>query len=54
MDCKAACKKIYKIATKKKGAMYIVGFKYKLLNFVSRLVPVGAMVSATGSLMGGK
>lgn len=54
MDCKDACKKIYRIATKKRGAMYIIGFKYKLLNFVSRLVPVGAMVSATGSLMGGK
>ena len=54
MELKTACKKIYRIATRKKGAMYIVGFKYKLLHFVSRFLPVGAMLSATGALMGGK
>ena len=54
MDLKSACKKIYKVATKKRGAIYIVGFKYKLLNFVSRIVPASVILSATGSLMGGK
>ena len=44
MDKTKVAEKIYKISTKKKcKAMYIIGFKYKLLNFLSHLVPVNAM-----------
>lgn len=40
MDKTKVAKKIYKISTKKKcKAMYVIGFKYKVLNFLSRLVP---------------
>lgn len=40
MDKTKVAKKIYKISTKKKcKAMYVIGFKYKVLNFLSRFVP---------------
>lgn len=51
MSCDKASKKIYKIAKKKRGAMYIIGGKYRALNFLSKLLPTGAMLSATGGLM---
>ena len=54
MDCKKACKKIYRIAVKKKGAMYIVGAKYRALNFVSRFLPVGALLNVTEKFLSGK
>ncbi len=39
MDKQTACKKIYKICTKKKTrAMYIIGGKYKFLNFAQRFI----------------
>ena len=39
MDKEYACKKIYKICTKNKyKAMYIVGGKYKFLNFMQRFI----------------
>ncbi|MCL2061837.1 MAG: SDR family NAD(P)-dependent oxidoreductase [Firmicutes bacterium] len=40
MDCRKAAKKIYKIAARKNGALYIVGAKYKFFNFIQRLLPV--------------
>lgn len=40
MDKTQVAKKIYQISTKKKcKAMYIIGFKYKVLNFLSRFLP---------------
>lgn len=40
MDKTKVAKKIYKISTKKKcKAMYVIGFKYKVLNFLARFVP---------------
>ena len=44
MDKTKVAEKIYQISTKKKcKAMYIIGFKYKLLNFLSHIVPVNAL-----------
>lgn len=54
MDVGVACRKIFRIATKKKGAMYIVGGKYRALNAVARFFSTSALLSATGSLLGGK
>lgn len=51
MSCLRASKKIYKIAARKKGAMYIVGAKYRMLYFLSKIFPVGAMLSGTGRFM---
>lgn len=54
MDCAKACRKIFKIALKKKGARYIIGGKYKALDFISRFLPAGVFLSACSALMGGK
>ena len=54
MDCAKACRKIFKIALKKKGARYIIGGKYKALDFISRFLPTGVFLSACSALMGGK
>ncbi|MGN1163024.1 MAG: hypothetical protein ACI4T2_03835, partial [Christensenellales bacterium] len=44
MDKTSVAQKIYKISTKKKcKAMYIIGFKYKVLHFVSRFVPTNTL-----------
>ena len=44
MDKTKVAEKIYQISTKKKcKAMYIIGFKYKLLNFLSHIVPVNVL-----------
>lgn len=54
MDCMKACRKIYAVALKKRGAMYIVGGKYKALRFVSRFVSQNALLNATDAMMGGR
>lgn len=54
MDCGKACRKIFKIAEKGKKAQYIIGGKYKALNFFRRFVSTDALLNATNSLMGGK
>ncbi len=51
MSCAKAAEKIYRIADRKKGAMYIVGAKYRALYFFSALVPKGSMLTATANLM---
>ena len=51
MSCAKAAEKIYKLADRKKGAMYIVGAKYRALYFFSALVPKGSMLTATANLM---
>lgn len=47
-------KKIAKIAVKKKAPLYIVGAKYKLLYFLSKIFPQRVMLKATGKMFGGK
>lgn len=47
-------KKIFKIANNKKGALYIIGAKYKVLNFFSRILPTGLYLKVTNALFGGK
>jgi len=41
MKADKAAKKIFRIARRKKGTLYIVGAKYKFFNFMQRLLPVG-------------
>lgn len=53
MDCARAAGRIYRICDRKKGAMYIVGAKYKVLWLCKRLLPTGLFVKATGRLFGG-
>ena len=44
-----ACKKIYKICTKKRNkAMYIIGKKYKFLNFGQKLISKNKLLNITG------
>jgi len=42
MDVKKTAKKIFKIAGRKKGTLYIIGAKYKVFYFIQRLLPTGA------------
>lgn len=53
MDCARAAGRIYRICDRKKGAMYIVGAKYKVLWLCKRLLPTSLFVKATGRLFGG-
>ena len=41
MDCKTTAKRIFRIADKKSGALYIVGAKYKFFYLAQRLLPTG-------------
>lgn len=50
MNAQKAGVKIAKIAVKKKGALYIIGAKYKLLYFLSKIFPEGLMLKATKSM----
>ena len=50
MNAEKAGAKIAKIAAKKKGAMYIIGGKYKLLYFLSKILPERLMLKATQSM----
>lgn len=50
MDVNNAGRKIAEIAQKKKGAMYIVGAKYKFLYFMSKILPQSLMLKATGKM----
>ena len=52
MDPQKAAQKIARIAVKKKGALYIVGGKYKAFNFLYRIFPVGAFYGAVGKIFG--
>lgn len=52
MDVKKAAKKIYKCARKCSKPMYIVGFKYKVLNFLRHVMPQKAFLDATKKLFG--
>ncbi len=50
MDVNKVGKKIAKIAVKKKRALYIVGAKYKLLYFCSRVFSLNFMLKVTGKI----
>ncbi len=50
MDVRKASKKISKIILKKKGALYIVGAKYKLLYFCSRVFSQNFMLKMTNKI----
>ena len=50
MDVNKVGKKIAKIAVKKKRALYIVGAKYKLLYFCSRVFSQNFMLKVTGKM----
>ena len=52
MNPQKAGRKIARIAVNKKGALYIVGGKYKLFNFLYRVLPTGAFYGAVGKLFG--
>lgn len=50
MKLAPAAKKIYKYCNKCKKPLYIVGAKYKLLNFLRHVLPQKAMLDATSKL----
>ena len=50
MNAEKVGAKIAKIAAKKKGALYIIGVKYKLLYALSKILPQGLMLNATQSM----
>ena len=50
MNVNKVGKKIAKIAVKKKRALYIVGAKYKLLYFCSRVFSLNFMLKVTGKM----
>ena len=50
MDVEKASKKITKIIVKKKGALYIIGAKYKFLYFCSRIFSQNFMLKMTGKM----
>lgn len=52
MNCEKASKKIFKICKNKNKAMYIVGAKYKVLFFLSKILPTNFFVKMTGKLFG--
>lgn len=52
MDVKKAAKKIYRIASNKKGALYIVGAKYKVFYFFKKLLPERLFLKILGGLFG--
>lgn len=50
MNAEKAGAKIAKIAATKKGALYVIGAKYKLLYFLSKIFPQSLMLKATKSM----
>lgn len=52
MNVNKAAEKITKIAVKKKRALYIVGAKYKVLYFLSKIFGTNFIVKMTGKLFG--
>lgn len=54
MSQEYASKKIYKIINKKKPkAMYIIGTKYKVFNFLIKLFPVNLFLKVSNKIFGG-
>lgn len=54
MPLSYASKKIFKITQKQNlKPQYIIGKKYKLLYFFSKILPLNLMLKATGKMMGG-
>ena len=55
MDAELVSNKIYNISCKKKSnPMYIIGAKYKLLHFASKVFPLSLLLKATIRAYGGK
>ena len=52
MELSRAAKKIYKYAKKSKKPLYIVGFKYKLLNFFRHILPQKLFLNITAKMFG--
>ncbi|MDE7406724.1 MAG: SDR family NAD(P)-dependent oxidoreductase [Clostridiales bacterium] len=50
MKLKPAVKKIYKCCVKSKKPLYIIGFKYKVLNFLRHILPQKLMLDITAKL----
>lgn len=50
MNVEKAASKIFRIANKKKGALYIVGAKYKLFYFLQRILPTRLFYGAVGKI----
>lgn len=50
MPLDRAAKKIYKCCIKSKKPLYIVGFKYKLLNFLRRILPQKLFLDVTAKI----
>ena len=50
MNAEKASKKILKISVKKKGALYIIGAKYKFLYFCSKIFSQNFMLKMTEKL----
>ncbi|MEG1499964.1 MAG: SDR family NAD(P)-dependent oxidoreductase [Clostridia bacterium] len=55
IDVASACKKIAKICNKQKTkTMYIIGKKYKVLNFFSKILPINFMQNCTNKMFNKK
>ncbi len=52
MRLRPAAKKIFKCCIKSKKPLYIIGFKYKVLNFMRRVLPQKLFLDITGRLFG--
>lgn len=52
MRADKTARKIYKIALKKKKAMYIIGGKYKLFRFFERILPTNLFIKIIGKYFG--
>lgn len=50
MELKPAAKKIYKYAVKSKKPLYIIGAKYKMLNFLRHILPQKLFLDITAKL----
>ncbi|MDE7108002.1 MAG: SDR family NAD(P)-dependent oxidoreductase, partial [Clostridiales bacterium] len=50
MKLKPAAKKIYKCCGKSKKPLYIIGFKYKMLNFLRHILPQKLMLDITAKI----
>ena len=54
MDCKKTAKKLFKIASCKKGTLYIIGAKYKFFNIAQRLLPTGMFLAVVNRIFNKK
>lgn len=52
MELNSAAKKIYRYCVKSRKPMYIIGAKYKVLNFLRRILPQKTFLDVTGKLFG--